>query len=351
MDKLTTGGAEVYFVKLENGIDRNKINLFTAAGRGELSASIKQKNKFVFLSRKNHLKNIYTINKIMKQNNIDIIHANCLRVAIYAIFLNFIRRKKVGIIYSKHNVTFLERHFKSIFKSLLNKHINKIITVSNFEKKNLIKLGILSKKIINIYNGVDLNQFQFTSKNKKDSDFKIGILARLSPEKNHSLFLDIAKLFKNEHKFKFYIAGDGPEYQYLQEKIAKLKLSNSVKMLGNVSNPEEFIKEMDVLLLTSHREVFPMTIIEAMAVGTPVITVDVGGVKEAIEDNFNSFLIKNYDPHQFYNKIKYLVENDSIREQFIKRSREKVEKYFSLNQMIEQITREYFNVYDPKDVF
>ncbi|MEH7309306.1 glycosyltransferase, partial [Neobacillus drentensis] len=246
---------------------------------------------------------------------------------------------------TKHNVTILERKSKAIFSFLINRFIEKVITVSNFEKYNLLNLGVKEKKVKTIYNGVDLEQFKFEDKifNSKD-EYKIGILARLSPEKNHSLFLKIANLLKGSPNIKFYIAGDGPEKESIIKTIEEFNISNSVELLGNVGNPDRFLKDIHVLLVTSYREVFPMSVIESMAIGTPIVSIDVGGINEAIENGINGFLIPDYLPDRFVEKINCLLSNEEIRNRFITMSRNKVEREFSLNKMISSIENEYSSI-------
>ena len=77
------------------------------------------------------------------------------------------------------------------------------------------------------------------------------------------------------------------------KEIEKYDLQQSVKMLGNISEPHKFIGNMDVLLLLSFCEVFPMVVIEAMATGTPMVSIDVGGINEAGIDGESGVLISN----------------------------------------------------------
>ena len=86
------------------------------------------------------------------------------------------------IVYTKHNVTILEKKMPTLFRYFMNKYVNNIITVSEFEKNNLISIHVAEEKINTIYNGVDIEKFLFQQK-KKESTYKIGILARLSKEK------------------------------------------------------------------------------------------------------------------------------------------------------------------------
>ncbi|MEH7457962.1 glycosyltransferase, partial [Bacillus sp. JJ1127] len=215
-----------------------------------------------------------------------------------------------------------------------------IITVSEFEKNNLISFQVAEEKIKTIYNGVDIEKFLFRQK-KKESIYKIGILARLSKEKNHQLFIKIAAVLKTKRDIMFYIAGDGPEKEFIEKEIENYNLQKSVKMLGNISEPYEFIRNMDVLLLLSFREVFPMVVIEAMATGTPVVSIKVGGVDEAIMDGESGVLISKYCEYEFADALEKLQNNNQMINNMRESAREKVVKYFSLNKMIEE-TREVY---------
>ncbi|MEK1831876.1 glycosyltransferase [Priestia megaterium] len=114
----------------------------------------------------------------------------------------------------------------------------------------------------------------------------------------------MASLLKGNKHMKFHIGGGGPELQRIQELIQQQGLSEKIKIWGEVEDPEAFITKMDMLLLTSHREVFPMVVLEAMAVGTPMISIDVGGVKEAIADGDTGYLIPTYSPQAFAEKLR-----------------------------------------------
>jgi glycosyltransferase involved in cell wall biosynthesis len=341
-DKLILGGAEMYFCKLENLLQHPNVQFYYAAGPGELNEKIKNKQHFSDLSSTNHLKNIKKIRRIVIDKQIDIIHANSLRMVLYCLAVKKTTRYKFKIIYTKHNVTVLEEKYKKMFSTILNKHVNRILTVSEYEKNNLVQLGVNKDKIRTIYNGVDLRQFVFQGKEEREI-FKVGILARVSEEKNHELFIEIAKELKDKKNLMFYIAGDGPHTEKINNLINIYGLSQKVKMLGVVRKPEQFIREMDLLLLTSYREVFPMVILEAMAVGTPVISIDRGGVNEAIKENQTGLLISDHSVIEFCEKILHLQSNEEIRKQYIELSRKRVETDFSSEKMVGETLHEYLN--------
>ncbi len=339
-DKLITGGAESYFCKLENNLQSESFTVYTAAGDGELYQSLNRKENFMLLSRRNHLRNIYYLRKEICKRKIDLIHANSLRMVLYAFLIrNFIKRK-ITIVYTKHNITILEKKMPTLFRYFMNNYVNHIITVSESEKNSLISIRIAEEKIKTIYNGVDIEKFLFQQK-KKESTYKIGILARLSKEKNHQLFVKIAHVLKERNDFTFYIAGDGPEKESIRKEIEEYGLQQSVKMLGNISEPHEFIGNMDALLLLSFREVFPMVVIEAMATGTPIVSIDVGGISEAIIDGESGVLISEYCEVLFADALEGLQENEEKVNGIRVNAREKAEKNFSLTKMIKETKNIY----------
>jgi glycosyltransferase involved in cell wall biosynthesis len=339
-DKLKTGGAEMYFCKLENHLRDEWLTVYAAAGPGELYDQIQNKRFFIPISSKNHIANLYVLMKQIASLNIDVIHANSLRMLLYAIVIKRVSRRNLKLVYTKHNITILEKKAPLMFTKMLNDHVNQIITVSHFEKENLAQFGIRDERIRTIYNGVDIAHFSFQPK-KKTETFHVGILARLSAEKNHALFLRIANEFRDMDHVMFHIAGDGPERTSIKKMIDELHIHHKVKIHGNLSDPYEFICTMDVLLLTSLREVFPMVVLEAMASGTPIVSVDVGGIKEAIVNHETGFLISQHSEKEFAGKIKLLLDDEKLRHVLVTTAREKVERSFSLSNMIHSTSEIY----------
>lgn len=339
-DKLTTGGAERYFCKLENHLRVENMTVYAAAGPGELYKQIQNKGCFIPISLKNHMVNLYVLRKHVAHSNIDVIHANSLRMLFYAVAIKRFMSGRLKLVYTKHNITILEKKAPIMFTKMLNNYVDQIITVSHFEKENLVQLGVRDERIRTIYNGVDIAHFSFQPKKNKKT-FNIGILARLSPEKNHALFLRIANEFKDVDQVMFHIAGDGPERSSVEKMIEELHLHNKVKIHGNLTDPYEFICTMDVLLLTSFREVFPMVVIEAMAAGTPIVSVDVGGIKEAIFNHETGILIAKHSEKDFAKKIILLLNDEKLRRMLVVKARKKVEQSFSLFNMIQSTSEIY----------
>nr|WP_290441595.1 glycosyltransferase [Clostridium gasigenes] len=176
---------------------------------------------------------------------------------------------------------------------------------------------------------------------KKDEPLKIGILARLSEVKNHKFFIDIIEDLTREKLFEFntFIGGDGPLRDEIETDIKDRELD--IKVLGLIDNPGEFLKEMDVVLIVSKREIFPMTILEAFSIGTIVVSIDVGGVSDCIKNNNTGYLIDNYSTKQFINALLNISENITSTKELILNARKMVSDGYSLNKMMVKIEEIY----------
>ncbi|WP_347862274.1 glycosyltransferase [Salimicrobium sp. PL1-032A] len=207
-DKLMFGGAEIYFCKLENHLDHPDMAFTFAAASGELEDRIDHPENFIRLQPGRHRQNIRVLTGVVRRRGIEVIHANSLRMVLYCIWMKRTARLPVRILYTKHNVTILEKNRPGLFTYLMNRYVDRIITVSRYEQEHLTSLGVDPRRVTTIHNGVDLNRFGFAPKEDREG-FRVGILARISPEKNHRLFVDIADRLRDVEGMEFYIAGDG----------------------------------------------------------------------------------------------------------------------------------------------
>ncbi|GAM15407.1 glycosyltransferase family 4 protein [Mesobacillus selenatarsenatis] len=344
-DFLDTGGAERYFVKCENMIPDEKLQIYTAARKGSFVQYLANPANFTAI-RGNPITNLIILFWLVVRKDISAIHANSLRMLFHAVLLKcFFPRIK--LIYTKHNVTLLDHHFPSLLVFLLRYFVARIITVYQGQADELATMGIPAAKIKTIYNGVDLQQFQYVNNRQDRVKKTIGILGRLSPEKNIPFFLKIAEKLNGE-SYDFLIAGDGPDRDKIEDKIKQSGLEERVEMLGDISNPDDFLASIDVFVLTSFREAFPMSILEAFAVGTPVVTIDVGGISEAVHNEETGILIETHSEDEFSSKIAELLRDKDKVEHIRAAARKAAETKFNLQHMIHETKQVYLEVHEDR---
>lgn len=339
-EELRVGGAESYFYKLENNVDRKKYNFYSMAVNGSQFDKIKYPDYFSFYTF-SPFNRVRKIKKACLEHNINVIHANSLKLSFAAVIVKKMLKKKmyIKIMYTKHNITFLEKISKKVFVKFLNKNIDVVNSICNVEKRYLIRNGVIESKVHTIYNGTKISDFKFNSNRIDKFNFSIGILARLSSEKRHDIFINVADILsKNVSNVNFYIGGDGLEKDSITKMISKKRLEDKVYMLGNV-NASDFLEKIDYLVLVSDREVLPMSIIEGMASGCIVIARNVGGVQELINED-TGFLVDSDEPSKYAEIIENLVNNNFNYEMSLN-ARKYVEKQFSLDTMLLNIEKQY----------
>jgi glycosyltransferase involved in cell wall biosynthesis len=163
----------------------------------------------------------------------------------------------------------------------------------------------------------------------------VGIVAALRSEKNHTLFLQAAaRLHEEMSDAQFLIVGDGPELQEIERTVAHYKLSDCVHLLGPRADIPEVLAALDVFALTSHVEANPVSILEALAMGLPVVATDVGSVSETVIPGVTGFLASPGSAEDLAGFWAELLGDRALAERMGSFGRDLVSEKWSLEAMI-----------------
>ncbi len=178
-------------------------------------------------------------------------------------------------------------------------------------------------KVFVIPNGIDTLRFQPQASARTEVRQELGlphdsrlcsIVAAIRPEKNHERFLRIArKVADRDEKTHFLVIGDGPLRSTLEQKSRELFLEDRVHFLGNRTDTHRLLAASDVFVLTSDNEAYPVSILEAMASGVPVVASDVGSIHELIENGMTGFRVPASDEAQFADRAIQLLKCERQR--------------------------------------
>ena len=243
---------------------------------------------------------------------------------------------------------------------------NMVICCSHFMSSQYSPLiARISPKIdtIAVPNGVDMNHFSPSPDihiiRRKlsiadDNEPVVTIVGHISEVKGHYYFLEMAKNVVTQFpKATFLVAGDdihkgGAYKQLMLEKAKTLSLSDRVRFLGFVQNISEVIQASSLLVLPSLAEGLPLTIIEAMGCGIPVVASDVDGNPEVIDDGVTGFIVTPKDVSALTEKVLLLLKNESMRLEMGKRGRERALFHFNLATYGKKIEALYSKVLDKR---
>ncbi|MGC9338037.1 MAG: glycosyltransferase [Candidatus Cloacimonadia bacterium] len=219
----------------------------------------------------------------------------------------------------------------------------KFVVESILRNKDFIKPCEVSY----VYNGCEPRYFtaseiyNFKKKFQIPTDKVIlGSTCQFSKTKNICGLIDVfAKLTEKFDNLHLILAGEGPELENINEKIKNLSLTGKVIIAGFVKDKLEIASTYDIGILFSNLEGFSNSVVEYMAVGTPVVCSDVGGQNEIVKNDYNGFLVEHGNKEQLYERLQYLIKHSKIRENFSRNAYHTVEKNFSEIEMIDNLEK------------
>lgn len=313
-----------------NLLDRARFNQILITNPGEyLEKKLKAINiRYFILPKLNYGFNPNTIvhlYKILKEENVDFICVHCLKSYVLAGLINVFLRKK--LVFYHHGITIKNDYNSSLQQIIYRilhtiiKSLNKISVLS--PSKNSISLIKKDMKFSNIdcyYDGeAVLNESEMDENIKNDfmklkRNHKLLVyIGRFDREKNLYRALRIFKGALNELKnVKFLIIGNGEEKKELVSFVKENGIPNVI-FVNFIENVASYFHLFDLLFITSNREGFPITVWEAMNKKLPILSTNVGGIKEVIENAKCGLIFEPNDEEDGKRKLVYLMLNDKER--------------------------------------
>jgi glycosyltransferase involved in cell wall biosynthesis len=292
---------------------------------------------------------------LLARNRYDIVHTHLIGANVLAAPLAALYRVPVRFTHDQthddvRGYSFVHRWLDTL-ANRLNHHV---IAVSSSIRTFLCRQeNVSADKISVIYNSVDLLRFSPKSDPgaKQEARHKWGLPAealivggvgRLHYQKNFPLFLQVAaEVCARLPQALFVIAGEGPERAALEEMSRRLGLASRVRFLGFVKEMPELYQALDLLVLTSHFEGTPLTVLEAMAMGVPVVASQVDGVEEVLENGRDGILVPPGNKDLFVKEICRVLQGRSLRQRLSQAGQEKARRQFSAEAMVRQVESLY----------
>ena len=306
------------------------------------------------------LKNILAykkLRKLIQNDDYEIIHCHTPVAAMMTRLAARKQRKKgTRVIYTAHGFHFFKGapllNWLIYFpvEWLCSFFTDDIITI-NREDYAFSKKYLHAKNIHYVHGvGVKMDKFKNTVINSDEKRKELGIsenstvvlsVGELNDNKNHQTILRaIAKLERKD--IVYVICGKGGKKEQLKNLAEELGLKERFILAGHRADVNEIYKCADIFAFPSKREGLPVSVMEAMASGLPVIASDIRGNSDLIENNKGGFLCAPTDTDKFKEYIKILSEDKNLREEFGKFNREKVEIY-ALDSVKKEMARIYEN--------
>ena len=310
------------------------------------------------------------IRHIIKTFKPDIVHTHAAKSGTLG-RLAAIHEKVPVIIHTFHGHVFhsyfgfIKTFIYKFIEKYLAKKSTKIIAISELQKKELVRDFKITKdyKVAIINLGFDLTKFSENMILKRKSfrdefhinenEIAIGIVGRLTHIKNQKFFIEaLSVVNKNtSKKIKAFIIGDGEDRELLESVAKNCDIeytdNNSIthnKLLCFTSwrkDMDNVYAGLDIVCLTSLNEGTPVTLIEAQAASKPIVSTNVGGVKDVVLENISGLISEKDNFNKFNSNLIELIENDNLRKKMSFEGKNYVLKKFNFNKLVSDIKKLY----------
>lgn len=287
---------------------------------------------------------IKNIRKIIKLENIDVIHCHQYTPWVYGVIAAMLTKTKV--IFTEHGRFYPDSSSwkRKLVNPILNMFTSQVTAISQATKQALVDYENFPKDDIEvIYNGI--KGLEHPSKEElstlraelglTEQDRCIGTISRFDPIKNHLMMLNAFKqCLDKTPSLKLLIVGDGEMRPQIEAEIKKLSIEKQVILTGYQTHPQKYLALMEIFLLSSFSEGTSMTLLEAMSLGKPCVVTDAGGNREVIANGENGIVTTNDNAVEFSQAILKLMSNKVLFNQYGAASQVRFRRFFDESVMV-----------------
>jgi glycosyltransferase involved in cell wall biosynthesis len=282
----------------------------------------------------------WTMSKLFREWDVDIIHTHNERPLIYASFAALLTRA-CCVIHTKHGRGVGNSRRQRFMTSLAAKFADYFVCVSQDCARLAAHERIPEKSIRTIPNGIDTRQWPAMTPQLAGPAV---IVARLNPEKDHATLLNaVAQVVREAPEFRLVVAGDGPCLPQLQQLARSLQITQHVHFLGAVRDVPTLLRQARMKVLSSVSEGMSLTLLEAMATGLPIVATTVGGNPEVVQHELTGLLVAPGNPEALAAALLRLQRDDALVTRLGQAGRHRAEEQFDIRQMMARYEAMYLS--------
>ena len=360
---LWIGGAEVVIRNLAHHIDPRLFNLSVChlKERGSIGDDLHQEGVDIvgIPQPKIYHSDYFSFLKLLKVirfKQIDIVHSHTTHALIDAALCKVIIRN-LRLVHTFHFGNYPHDKRRYMFmERVMGRVADRLVAVGDHQKKTIESAyGFPSTAMSTIWNGVNVSISSESLDLKKVIGSMerciVGTIATLCEQKGLSDLLDVAAIMKNQgEKVVFVIAGEGVLRGQLEEKIARLGLTDTVFLLGWVKDAAaRLLPLIDVFFQPSLWEAMSVVILEAMAAGKPIVATRVGDNPAVIEPNRDGLLVNARDVNEMTVALQRLIREPAMRTQLGLEAKKKFEETFTADRMARKYERLYLDAIEGQN--
>ncbi len=342
------GGAQAHVLIMAEALNTRGNNaVVMAGGEGFLSDALKEKNiRFIKVNNLVHpikphkdIMAYLEIKELLKKEKPDLLATHSNKAG----FLGRLaaRKLKIPVTFTSHGFlfaegrTYLKRKFYLHIEMLMSRLTDRVIAVSESEMKLAVdSKAVPADKVRVIHNGLpDIGPGQIAIPAAEPP--QLVMVARFAEPKDHrTLIRALSGLI--DQSWNLVLVGDGPLRNDIERLVDEEGLEDRVAFMGSRKDVPDILAKSQLFILSSKREGFPLSTLEGMRAGMPVLASDVGGVSEAVVDGENGYLCTADDIESLRTGIFNLISNSDLRQRMGKKGRNRFLEKFTSGVMVEK---------------
>jgi glycosyltransferase involved in cell wall biosynthesis len=293
----------------------------------------------------------------VKKQNINIVQTHGFKPTFLGFFVRFIC--KVRWVCFMHGTTNenLKVRMYNLVDNILQLFSHRTVLVSEAQRQKVLG-GNDKRRAHVLHNAVDIDCPMQKSEQPPpiremysipiESKIVVAV-GRFSPEKGMDVLIEAFQLLLRQVEGTHLIlVGDGQERKAIEAQVQNLGLSDKVHFTGYTKTPGDYVAEADVVALPSRSEGIPNTVLEAMAIGLPVVATAVGGVPEIIQDGLNGRLVPPSQPALLANALAEVLSKPELHRRLSLAGRQRVSDAFSIEARVRKLLALYQDVLDER---
>lgn len=347
---LAIGGAEQFAVNLAIAVNKHRFKVVVAVTRTNVDTFLKQLLEesgiqIIDLAAENYLRMLHKQMQFLKKERPHVVHAqtgSILHMMLACKLCNTPIR-----LYTVHNEARLlygnSKLKKKIYKTGFTFFDFRPIAICPTVKQTLIEdMGIPANYITVVNNGVDTKRFTPDHLVYNGEITRIISAGRLCWIKNQLMIVRVVStLHKLGYKVELVLLGDGVDRDKIRNEIHKNGAESYIFTLGLKKNVHDYLRQSNIYVSASRTEGLPLSILEAMACGLPIVATDAGGTKDIVKNGINGFLVKVDDEDGMQEALQKLIDDKILQRNYAYKSREIAEQWST-----EDCTYGYEKLYD-----
>jgi glycosyltransferase involved in cell wall biosynthesis len=282
------------------------------------------------------------------QNGTDVVHAHMFGSNVWGTVLGRLAHVPV-VVAHEHTWSFKGKPLRRFLdRELVGRFADAFVAVSAEDRRKMIDVeGVDADKIRLIPNGIPEPEAGGGAEVRRElgvgtDDPLIGVVCELRAQKALEVLFEAALRLRDEFPaLTVLVAGDGPERERLEAEVRRLGLEGTVRLLGIRRDVPALLDALDVAVLSSDYEGSPLSVMEYMAAGLPVVSTRVGGVPELVEDGREGLLVPPRDPAALADAIRRLLRDQAEAERLGANGRVRQRREFSLDAMVRRVEELY----------